>query len=117
VPYDLPLSLRKKRDLVATNISVTIWAIYRIFTVKNKESKGGFTMHISKISSKGQVTLPKEVREAVGLHPGDMIAYEVKDGVIVLRHVEPFDAAFHAALSNTLDEWATPEDDKAFRDL
>jgi AbrB family looped-hinge helix DNA binding protein len=74
-------------------------------------------MHISKISSKGQVTLPKEVREAVGLHPGDMIAYEVNDGVILIRHVEPFDAAFHAALSNTLDEWATPEDDKAFRDL
>jgi AbrB family looped-hinge helix DNA binding protein len=74
-------------------------------------------MYISKISSKGQVTLPKEVREAVGLHPGDMIAYEVNDGVILLRHVESFDAAFHAALSNTLDEWATPEDEKAFRDL
>lgn len=91
-----------------------MWAIYRFFTVK---SKGGFTIHISKLSSKGQVTLPKEVREAVGLHPGDMIVYEVKDGVILLQHVEPFDAAFHAALSNTLDEWATPENDKAFRDL
>ncbi|MBI5379776.1 MAG: AbrB/MazE/SpoVT family DNA-binding domain-containing protein, partial [Nitrospirae bacterium] len=50
------------------NICLTILAIYRIFTVK---SKGGFTMHISKLSSKGQVTLPKEVREAAGLQPGD----------------------------------------------
>lgn len=74
-------------------------------------------MHTSKISSKGQVTLPKAVRDAVGLQPGDMIAYEVNDGVIMLRTVEPFDAAFHTALSNTLDEWATPEDEKAFRGL
>lgn len=74
-------------------------------------------MRISRISSKGQITLPKEIREAAGLKPGDMVAYEVNDGVVLLRNVEPFDAAFHAALSNTLDEWATPEDEKAFHDL
>ena len=74
-------------------------------------------MLTSKLSSKGQITIPKEVREGIGLEPGDTVAYEVHNGVIVLKHVEPFDAAFHAALSNTLDEWATPEDEEAFRDI
>lgn len=74
-------------------------------------------MKTSRLSSKGQVTIPNEIREIMGLEPGDLIAYEVHDGVATLRRVEPFDTAFHAALSGTLDEWATPADDEAFRDL
>jgi len=31
--------------------------------------------------------------------------------------VEPFDRAFHAALSETLTEWSSAEDEEAFRDL
>lgn len=74
-------------------------------------------MLTSRLSSKGQVTIPKEMRESVGLEPGDVVAYEVQNGAITLRRVEPFDAAFHAALSRTLDEWSSPEDEEAFRDL
>lgn len=74
-------------------------------------------MQTSKLSSKGQVTIPREIREKVGLEPGHLVAYEVKDGVIILKRVEPFDAAFHEALSKTLDEWNSPEDEEAFRDL
>ena len=74
-------------------------------------------MQTSKLSSKGQVTIPREIRENVGLEPGHLVAYEVKDGVIILKRVEPFDAAFHEALSETLDEWNSPEDEEAFRDL
>lgn len=74
-------------------------------------------MFTSRLSSKGQVTIPKEIREAVGLQPGDTIAYDIHDDVVTLQHIEPFDAAFHAALSQTLDEWVTPEDEEAFRDL
>lgn len=74
-------------------------------------------MYVSRLSSKGQVTIPKEIRETVGLKPGDMITYEVQNGAITLTRMEPFDAAFHAALSDTLDEWTSPDDDEAFRDL
>ena len=74
-------------------------------------------MRASRLSAKGQVTIPKELRESVGLQPGDMVGYEVNNGVISLTRIEPFDAAFHAAISDTLDEWMTPEDDEAFRDL
>lgn len=74
-------------------------------------------MTISRLSSKGQVTIPKKIREILGLKMGDMISYEVHNGLVAVKRVEPFDAAFHAALSKTLDEWDTPEDDEAFRAL
>ncbi|MXX11178.1 MAG: AbrB/MazE/SpoVT family DNA-binding domain-containing protein [Nitrospira sp. SB0677_bin_15] len=74
-------------------------------------------MNVSKLSAKGQVTLPRKVRERLGAKPGDLIGYEMKNGVVTLRRLLPFDAAFHAALSTTMDEWTTPEDDEAFRDL
>ena len=74
-------------------------------------------MLLSKISSKGQVTVPKRVREAIGARPGDTIAYEVKGKAVTIRRIEPFDVAFHAALSLTLDEWTTKEDEEAFNDL
>lgn len=75
-------------------------------------------MLLSRLSPKSQITVPKRVRDAIGLHAGDSVAYEIrKSGVVELKRVDPFDAAFHAAVSKTLDEWATPEDDRAFGDL
>ena len=74
-------------------------------------------MIASKISSKGQVTIPKEVRETLGVKPGDLVKYEIEKGVVSLKRVEPFDAEFHAALSQTMEEWTSSEDDEAFRDL
>lgn len=74
-------------------------------------------MLTSRLSSKGQVTLPKQVRKTLGAQPGDVIVYEVEEGTVQIRRLDPLDAAFHAALSSTLEEWATPEDEEAFRDL
>lgn len=74
-------------------------------------------MHLSQLSAEGQIILPKEIQELLSLSPGDMIAYEVREGTVTLKRVEPFDTVFHQALSATLDEWDSPEDDRAFRDL
>lgn len=71
-------------------------------------------MQTSKLSSKSQVTLPREVREALGAKPGDTIVYEVEGNIVRLKRLEPFDAAFHLALSSTLDEWASDDDSEAF---
>jgi len=49
--------------------------------------------------------------------PGDLIEYEIQDNVVTVRRVEPFDHRFHQALGETLTEWSSPEDEKAFRDL
>jgi antitoxin PrlF len=74
-------------------------------------------VYTSRLSSKGQVTIPSEVREFLRLGAGDLVSYEVRGGEAVLKRIEPFDAAFHASLSATLDEWSSPEDEEAFRDL
>jgi AbrB family looped-hinge helix DNA binding protein len=73
---------------------------------------------ISKLSRKCQVTIPKAVRDALGLAPGDLVAYETgENGETVIRRVDPFDVAYHSALENTLAEWMSPEDEEAFSDL
>lgn len=75
------------------------------------------TLQSSRVSSKGHVTLPKKVREAIGVRPGEVVAYDVGDGVVALRRLTPLDVAFHASLERTLGEWASAEDDEAFDDL
>jgi AbrB family looped-hinge helix DNA binding protein len=50
-----------------------------------------------RLSRKGQVTIPKVVRETLQLNPGDLVAYHVSGGVVTLRRLEPFDESFHAA--------------------
>ena len=74
-------------------------------------------MQTSRLSRRGQLTSPGQIRRAISLGPGDLVTYEVRDGGILLKRVEPFDAPFHVALSETLDEWTSPEDEEAFRDL
>ena len=51
-------------------------------------------MIIAKVTSKGQVTIPKEVRERLGVHPGEDLGFEKKDGLLVVSKVvtkSPFD--------------------------
>ena len=74
-------------------------------------------MHVSKISVKGQITIPKEIRNAIGIKPGDLITYELRGETVKLRRVNPFDSLFHSAISETLEEWNSPEDEEAFNDL
>jgi len=73
-------------------------------------------MLTSQLSRKGQITLPKHVRAAMGIQPGDFIATG-RGPTGALRRIEPFDAAFYAGLFRILDEWATPEDEAGFGDL
>lgn len=71
----------------------------------------------SRLSPKSQVTLPKQVREAIGAEPGDIIGYEIRGNVVTITRLQPFDAAYHASVSQNLEEWGSVEDDAAFRDL
>ena len=71
----------------------------------------------STLSSKGQTTLPKEVRDLLGLNAGDKLIYEIEGRTVRVRKMEPFDAIYHAALSQNMSEWASKEDEAAFCDL
>lgn len=70
-----------------------------------------------KLTSKAQTTLPKEVREALGVKPGDMLVYRITKGKVTLARAEPMDRAYLKAVESTLSEWASPEDGEAYDKL
>lgn len=39
----------------------------------------------SKVSTKGQTVIPKPIREALGIRPGDEVTFTIRDGEVVLR--------------------------------
>lgn len=39
---------------------------------------------MSRVTSKGQITLPKRLREALGIKPGDDVEFEKRSGEFVL---------------------------------
>jgi AbrB family looped-hinge helix DNA binding protein len=41
------------------------------------------------VTSKGQITLPKEVRNALGLMPGTQVEFRVEPGQVVMRKRVP----------------------------
>jgi len=73
---------------------------------------------ITKITSKGQTTIPKDIRAALKVGPGDLLAWELgPDGTATVRRVQPLDLEYLRALEGTLSEWASAADDEAYRDL
>jgi antitoxin PrlF len=51
-------------------------------------------MIIARVTSKGQVTIPKKVRERLGVQPGEDVGFEEKDGVLIITKAvtkSPFD--------------------------
>lgn len=51
-------------------------------------------MIIAKVTSKGQITIPKEVRERLGVQPGEDVGFEERDGLLIVSKVitrSPFD--------------------------
>ena len=73
---------------------------------------------LSKITSKGQVTLPKAIREQLGVRAGDSLVYEVEGTSVRVRKAEPFDLEWHRAIAQTLaPEWDSAYDHENFDDL
>jgi AbrB family looped-hinge helix DNA binding protein len=73
---------------------------------------------VSKVTAKGQTTIPKEVRTALEISPGDLIVWEiVRDGRAVVRRAQRWDLEYLRAVEGTLSEWSSPADEEAYRDL
>ena len=71
----------------------------------------------SKITANAQTTVPKEVREALGVKPGDMLVYRISKGRITLARAQPLDRTYLKAVESTLSEWTSAEDAAAYDDL
>jgi antitoxin PrlF len=72
-------------------------------------------MITSKLTSKSQTTVPQSVRRALKLHPGDLLAYEISDGRVILTRArtepgmnDPFGG---------FDEWRGRQDQDAYAKL
>ena len=74
-------------------------------------------MELAKITSRGQTTIPKKIREAANLREGDLIAFKVEGNHVVVRKVIAGGDAYLQGLSEVLNEWVSPEDEEAWRDL
>ena len=73
---------------------------------------------VAKITSKGQTTIPQEVRAALKVGAGDLIAWEIgSDGSATVRRIQPLDIEYLKAVQSTLSEWACAEDEAAYREL
>lgn len=75
-------------------------------------------MHaVSRLTSKSQTTVPREVREKLALGPGDVIVYEIVGEEVRLHKGSPLDVPYLRSLQSTLSEWDSPEDAAAYDDL
>jgi len=72
-------------------------------------------MITSKLTSKAQTTIPLAVRTALGVRPGDEIAYAIEDRRVLVtkapakspRRGVPFEDPFAG-----FSEWESPDDDE-----
>lgn len=73
---------------------------------------------VAKITAKGQTTIPQEIRAAMQVGPGDLIAWELaEDGSARVRRLDPVDLPYLRALEGTLSEWSGVADERAYHDL
>ena len=71
----------------------------------------------SRLTSKGQATIPVEIRKALRLKEGDTVLFEMHNGKVTVRRAEVLDRAFLKLAEEVFEEWNSPEDEAAFRDL
>lgn len=78
---------------------------------------GDKTLQTSRLTKKFQATIPQTAREALGVTHGDRVAFEVENGRVLLRKVQPIDLKYLSAVAGTLSKWASEADEVAYRDL
>lgn len=73
---------------------------------------------IAKITSKGQTTIPQEIRELLHVKPGDFIIWEsISNDTVQVRRAQALDRDYLSAVESTLNEWSGDADEAAYRDL
>ncbi|MDE3059488.1 MAG: type II toxin-antitoxin system PrlF family antitoxin [Pseudomonadota bacterium] len=75
---------------------------------------------ISRLTSKHQATVPRRIRQVLGLKGGDAVRFRVKGKQVVLEKASRRDKEYRdylKSLDAMLAEWHSPEDDELFKDL
>lgn len=67
----------------------------------------------SKITSKSQTVIPRDIREELDLKPGDHLRYRITEqGILIDKAPNTEDDPFAV-----FSEWSSAEDEKAFQNL
>ncbi|MCW5745691.1 MAG: AbrB/MazE/SpoVT family DNA-binding domain-containing protein [Alphaproteobacteria bacterium] len=73
---------------------------------------------VSRLTSKGQITIPKAVRQALSLVEGDLVTFAVTDDVATMRKIAMrVETGDRDGTTAQLEEWGGPADADAYRDL
>lgn len=75
------------------------------------------TAGIARINAKGQITIPKAIRDAARLGEGDLVVVAIDQGCVTLRKIERPDDAWPGCVATTLEEWSSADDEAAWRTL
>ena len=67
--------------------------------------------HISSVTSKGQATIPADIRRDAGIEAGDKVLFSFEDGRIVIEKSQAIDDVWNAGQSAMLGEWNNPDED------
>jgi len=70
-----------------------------------------FVSRPSSVTSKGQTTIPAEIRREANIQAGDKVRFRLNEGRVVLEKVQEVDDVWNAGQSAMLSEWDDPEQD------
>ena len=72
------------RGETTKGVVIALWP-FPYYTDNSKEKERAMTTDAT-LTSKGQTTIPKEIRESLGLQPGDRMTFTLMpDGTVVMR--------------------------------
>ena len=80
-------------DNVLEGLNILTYRIMKGVSVDRK-AIGHYAMTASSITKKGQTTLPKPVREVLGMQPGDRVRYVISGGEVRIMPVRPINRLF-----------------------
>ena len=66
----------------------------------------------SRITSKGQITVPKKIRESLNVVEGDSLIFEIDEDRVIIRKLPEIDLEWTRAIQPTLSEWEDDLDDE-----
>lgn len=73
----------------------------------------------STLGQRGEVALPSEVRKILDLKMGDKLIFDIHDHQVTIskKNIQREDELYYSALSSTLNEWNSDDDEQAYSNL
>ncbi len=78
---------------------------------------GEMSMEISKITSKGRVTIPHALLGAADLKTGDKLVFRLDGDRIVATKLKPAENSCSGSHFSNFEEWLSDEDEEAWSNL